>query len=312
MTTSDVVAIVAALSVLGVLAIWLIPKAQARRWAADGIRGKELAELVVAARGTLVQIVAGVALILTFAATWMQIADARHAAELTQKLGQAQQETERFTRAVGQLGSNNLSLRLGGIYGLERVALDSPRSREPVVRLMLAYLHQFHPSPPNGWPSVGEAKLEWFKGQFGPCSSRLLKAPPDTQAAIDVLRRIKPDPSSLDLAELDLRGIQIEGANLSGADLRGTSLESARAEGANFTRAQLNRVDLTHACLQNASLRGSIANASRWPAADVRGADLSKMLRNGALFERLRADKCTRINRPVAASCRKKNQLTGS
>ena len=77
-------------------------------------------------------------------------------------------------------------------------------------------------------------------------------------------------------------------------------------------RAQLNRVDLTHACLQNASFRGSIANSSRWQAADIRGADLSNMRRQGALFEPLRADKCTRLGRPVADSCRTRDELVDS
>jgi hypothetical protein len=36
------------------------------------------------------------------------------------------QITERFTRAVDQLGSDNLDVRLGGIHALGRIAKDSP------------------------------------------------------------------------------------------------------------------------------------------------------------------------------------------
>jgi hypothetical protein len=35
--------------------------------------------------------------------------------------------TDRFTRAVDQLGSDDLTVRLGGICALERIAGDCPR-----------------------------------------------------------------------------------------------------------------------------------------------------------------------------------------
>ena len=37
------------------------------------------------------------------------------------------QITERFTRAIEQLGSENMAICLGGIYALERIAKDSPK-----------------------------------------------------------------------------------------------------------------------------------------------------------------------------------------
>jgi hypothetical protein len=36
------------------------------------------------------------------------------------------QVTDRFTRAVDQLGHPEVDVRLGGIYALERIAKDSP------------------------------------------------------------------------------------------------------------------------------------------------------------------------------------------
>jgi hypothetical protein len=38
------------------------------------------------------------------------------------------QITDRYTRAVEQLGSDKLDIRLGGIYALERVGLQNPDS----------------------------------------------------------------------------------------------------------------------------------------------------------------------------------------
>jgi hypothetical protein len=43
----------------------------------------------------------------------------------TYYLNREGQITERYTRAIDQLGSTSLSVRLGGIYALERIARDS-------------------------------------------------------------------------------------------------------------------------------------------------------------------------------------------
>ena len=94
-------------------------------------------------------------MILTFAATWMQIADARKATNRTLRLNAEQQESDRFARAIEELGSNRFELRLGAIYSLERTAIDAPRERRPIVELMLAYLHRQHPPPRTPFKPAG-------------------------------------------------------------------------------------------------------------------------------------------------------------
>jgi hypothetical protein len=69
-----------------------------------------------AARGRLVTFGAGV-----FAAAAL-VYTARNF-----QLSREGQVTERYTRAIEQLGSKELDVRLGGIYALERVARDSAR-----------------------------------------------------------------------------------------------------------------------------------------------------------------------------------------
>jgi hypothetical protein len=43
------------------------------------------------------------------------------------------QVTERYTRAVSQIGDDNLEVRIGGIYALERIGRDSSADRRTVV-----------------------------------------------------------------------------------------------------------------------------------------------------------------------------------
>src|SRR5215213_4937552 len=52
------------------------------------------------------------------------------------------QITERFTRAIDQLGSDELEIRLGGIYALERIARDSEQEHWPIMEVLTAYVRQ--------------------------------------------------------------------------------------------------------------------------------------------------------------------------
>jgi hypothetical protein len=48
--------------------------------------------------------------------------------------------TELYSKGVEQLGSPNPTVRLGGLYALERLAEDSPRLRETVLDVTCSYL----------------------------------------------------------------------------------------------------------------------------------------------------------------------------
>jgi hypothetical protein len=49
--------------------------------------------------------------------------------------------TDRFTKAVDQLGHEQREVRIGGIYALDRLARNSPGDRRLVVEVLTAYLH---------------------------------------------------------------------------------------------------------------------------------------------------------------------------
>ena len=85
---------------VALLAVWLLPRAQARSWVTD--RG--WSEFENSVRGTVVQVVGGLAVVLTFAATWSQLLETRDVSERTLQLTAEQQMGERFSRAIEQLG----------------------------------------------------------------------------------------------------------------------------------------------------------------------------------------------------------------
>ncbi|WP_331739760.1 hypothetical protein OG613_44460 (plasmid) [Streptomyces sp. NBC_00015] len=63
--------------------------------------------------------------------------------------------TELYTAASGQLGSDNASVRLAGLYALERLAHDHARHRQTIVDVFCAYLRM--PLSPQAPPTVPES-----------------------------------------------------------------------------------------------------------------------------------------------------------
>ena len=59
--------------------------------------------------------------------------------------------TDRYTKAIEQLGSGKLDIRLGGIYAPERIAHDSPRDHPTVLEVLAAFIreHSHEPWPPK-------------------------------------------------------------------------------------------------------------------------------------------------------------------
>jgi hypothetical protein len=64
------------------------------------------------------------------------------------------QMTDRYTKAITQLGSKEVDVRMGGIYALERVARDSARDHPTVMEVLAAFIrehsHEQWPLPEPG------------------------------------------------------------------------------------------------------------------------------------------------------------------
>lgn len=65
------------------------------------------------------------------------------------------QVTDRYTKAITQLGSKKLDVRIGGIYALERVARDSARDHPTVMEVLTAFIreHSHEQWPPSDHPA---------------------------------------------------------------------------------------------------------------------------------------------------------------
>lgn len=50
--------------------------------------------------------------------------------------------TDRYSKAIEQLGSDKIEIRLGGIYALERLMRDSPNDQPTIIEVLAAYVRQ--------------------------------------------------------------------------------------------------------------------------------------------------------------------------
>jgi hypothetical protein len=65
----------------------------------------------------------------------------------TFELTEQGQVTDRYTKAIEQLGSDKLDVRIGGIYALERVARDSVRDHPTVMEVLTAFIREHSREP---------------------------------------------------------------------------------------------------------------------------------------------------------------------
>ena len=140
-----------------------MPQWQADAWARSGNASpREVFEIENESRGTLGQILSGVAVLTGLIFAWQQLGQTSD----NLRVSQEGQITDRFSRAVDQLGSDDLTVRLGGIYALERIARDSPRDYGPVMEVLTAFVRQESLSTGQcGGNARGECAVDSGRGQ---------------------------------------------------------------------------------------------------------------------------------------------------
>jgi hypothetical protein len=197
--------------------------------------------------------------------------------------------TESFAKAVEQLSSDRLQVRLGGVYTLARIARESDADYWPVMETLTAFVRERRPAPRTAHEAPGSA--------MRPPDERL---PLDVVAVLAVIARRgerertlegqqswRVDLTFADLSGADLRGMHLRGALLQGAHLRGADLQGADLSGAHLYDAHLQGSDLTGAglggtTLRGARLRGALLCDAQLEHARLDGADLDGVNLRGA------------------------------
>ena len=211
---------------------------------------------------------------------------------------------ERYQKGAEMLGSEVLSVRLGGIYALERLAREHPEEYHvQIMRLFCAFVRNPTPDDKLDTEVTSErTTIDEFLGSQEP--DRLADLRLDIDAvmeaialrSVEVIRLEKDADFHIDLREANLQNlfwtnfenVNLYRSNLSSADLSGASfragtnfswihavrviLSDADLMDVNLSAACLWYVNLTGAFLINADLSRTILQNTNLSGADLRGA----------------------------------------
>ncbi|MCY7275186.1 MAG: pentapeptide repeat-containing protein [Phormidesmis sp. CAN_BIN44] len=200
------------------------------------------------------------------------------------QLTQTRLTTERFSKAVEQLGSDKIEVRLGGIYALERIAQDSDRDHWTIMEVLTSFIQE-----KTSVKRIPEEKIcakayeiwqqdskdsadkqNWDSAMRELAAELVTK---DIQAALTVVgQRDKKDPPD---KRLNLSYANLIGANLVGANLVGTDFSYSTLSGANLGSANLVTANLSDAFLVAANLNGAFLIGASLMNANLMDADLS-------------------------------------
>ena len=184
------------------------------------------------------------------------------------------QVIERFTRAVEQLGHDNQAVRVGGLYGLERIAEESPKERRQAFSMLAGFVRS---RGAIKYQKDEDGNIKKANGEPVPELSKPRSEKIDIETAVKILANIvKPEERldknwgrSIDLSATDLRGLQLQERDLQRFDFRNALLSDIN------NRIILSRADLTFAFLFDADLTGAVLYFANLTNATLSYADLT-------------------------------------
>lgn len=227
------------------------------------------------------------------------------------------QYTNRFSTAVVLLKDADVSVRLGGLYALERVAKDSPKDHKVIMEILAAYIRerskaqkeefekkkiadtnktQSDQTDQSNQPesNVNFADYEAVNSYRMHEKFEDVMPPADVQAAIEIISRRKQENDAKDFA-FDFTGANLIKASLSNNHLPKLILDGANLKGANFADSQLNDVrafntnlsftKFYRARLYSADFYGANLVGARFDEAELNWANFSNADLNFASFE---------------------------
>ncbi|NGY59976.1 pentapeptide repeat-containing protein [Lentzea sp. NEAU-D13] len=246
------------------------------------VQGSQVSNARAALRGNLLQAFGGLFFITTAVTAWWQLrlnqqtmlqrseeisSSVLHSAEQL-RIANETLSTDRFSRAVGHLGDPSVTLRLGGVYALTRLADSSDQDRLLVIDVLCAFIR----TREHGTEGPGPVEPLRRRGA-------------DVQAALTFLANLpKESGRAIDLSGADLRGCDVVGARLRRADLSHARLDDAVLIGADLTDADLHGARFDRAMMSGARLDGADLGESSFAGADLTGARVNRANLTGADF----------------------------
>ena len=212
---------------------------------------------------TLAAVVTAIAIIAGLFITNAADRDTANALREQQKLATDQyrlqergQVTDRFAKAVDQLGADKIDTRLGAIYSLERLMKDSADDE----------------------PAILSRSFQRSSGTVATSLAIAIRTLPDAlvpdiQASLTVLGR-RPNAAAPANRKIDLSGARLVGAKIPHALFAGANLHGSVFSEANLDGADLRGVDMSGSVLANASVRNATLSNSDLTSIDLSNTNL--------------------------------------
>ncbi len=214
------------------------------------------------------------------------------------------QITDRITKAVEQIGSENLSVRLGGLYALERIALDSDRDVLKIIDIICAFIRINSPSEFSARGIFSTSyERELSEEEFGIISQTIFnppRPPEEIQTALQILSNLSPQHQRLSI-DRQKQKINLLASNISGVKLSsGSGLTNLVLDKSNSDFVLMPNVNLTHLRASQSNFRGAFLEGANLKNSNLSEsffecAVLTQATLEGCHFNGARLDKATLV-----------------
>lgn len=250
------------------------------------------------------------------------------------KIAQQGLLNERYQKGAEMLGSHVLSVRLAGIYALQRLAAEHPEQYHlQVMRLFCAFVRLptkdqiLQPGRTPTWPGSPLGLRQDVESVMGAIGSRYsmgiaLERKADYRldlrgADLREAQILNADLSGAFFHHSDLSGTYVAGADLTEAFFAGADLSRARFLDVRFTGAHLSWADLSGAMLQDAEMvKMSFDNANLSGAnlirANLSGSILQGAKLTGAALDRANLSRTSFLRADLSRSLLMEADLSGA
>lgn len=268
-----------------ILILWKIPQWQVRAYhgqldatAISKLDPKDLIQLqkdlITAennARLALAQIIGGLVVLLGLYATFKNV-----------RVAEEGKLTERFSKAVEMLSNKDqLNVRLGGIYALERIARDSLKDHWTVMEVLTAFVRAQSEQDRLRIKEERSLISGLEKRQIKELGLPDIKLSEDIQAILNVISRRKWVEQERLHQRIDLSHTFLERGEFGDANLSWCNFSNSVLNGASFFRAKLNlsnfhQANLTEAFLIEANFSGALLASANFTGANMHRCNLSQ------------------------------------
>jgi uncharacterized protein YjbI with pentapeptide repeats len=220
----------------------------------------------------LLQVIAGTIILIGLFFTYWKI-----------RVSEEGQITDRFTRAIEQLGSTKIEVRLGGIFSLERISIDSRKDRGTIMQILASFVRENSSnlkldriaSRDTIQKKRPSNKTEEKSNAVSPAKASSI----DIQSALAVIGRRKRDKKyehQIDLRYTDLRGFDFQAANFRNTLFWESNLQECNFLLADLREARLFRTNGQNSLFLKTDLRESTLGEGNFKLAKFWSANLEK------------------------------------